>query len=284
MSKGTLLLLGILIIIISVIISSQIANYQFNRNVKQEVAKLFSNLENKSDVIKKEDLNTLPQSVKKWLEYSQVVGKEGIRTVRLKQQATMRLKPEDKRWMPTEAEQYFTVDKPGFIWKAKIKAAPFIPIVGRDKYHQGKGHMLIKILSLITVADSKGKEMDQGTLLRYLAETVWFPTAALNNYITWEEIDEHSAKATMSYGGVTASGVFTFNDKGEVVNFTADRYREINGKYEMTTWSVNVNEYKKLDGILIPTKGEAIWKLETGDFKWFEFHVTEIEYDKPNYY
>jgi len=220
--KVVLVILSILATIILLIITVIfIANLLFNQKVAREVKELFAdNSEDSDGIIQKSDLEKLPIPVQKWLKYSQVVGKEKIRAVRLKQKAVMRLK-EEQSWMPVEAEQYFTIDEPGFIWKARIKAAPLFYIVGRDKYYKGRGNMLIKVLSLIPVADSKGKEMDQGTLLRYLAETVWFPTAALSSYITWEEIDTNSAKATMSYGGITAFGVFTFNDKGEVINFVA---------------------------------------------------------------
>lgn len=101
--------------------------------------------------------------------------------------------------------------------------------------------MLIKFMSLITVADAKGPKIDQGTLVRYLAEMVWFPTAALNDYVEWEEIDANSARVTMSYNGVTVSGTFTFNDKGEVLNFTTERYKETEGEYTLETWSIDLN-------------------------------------------
>ncbi|MEA2067303.1 MAG: DUF6544 family protein [Thermotogota bacterium] len=190
------------------------------------------------------------------MHFAGVIGKERIDTVRLKQNAEMKLK-KDKKWMPAEAEQYFTTHPPAFIWKARIKAAPFFHIVGRDKYTNGEGNMQIKILSLFTIADSSGKEMNQGTLLRYLAETVWFPTAALSNFIKWEEIDDNKAKATMNFGNTTASGIFSFSGKGCVENFTAQRYKETDGKYSLETWSVNMFKYKKLDGFMIPTKGEV---------------------------
>ena len=103
--------------------------------------------------------------------------------------------------MSVQAEQYFTTENPGFIWKARIKVAPFIHIAGRDKYENEKGNMLIKLLSLFTVANSEGKEIDQGTMLRYLAEMAWFPTAVINDYITWEELDDHNAKATIDLWG-----------------------------------------------------------------------------------
>ena len=280
MSKIIFVLIGIVILLVLLIGGSYIAKFVFNQNVEKEVEEIFSKVENKNGIVTKEDVERLPKNVQKWLEYSGVIGKERITAVRLKQKAQMRLAKE-KAWMPVQAEQYFTSQEPGFIWKANIKAAPFVHISGRDKYENGKGNMLIKVLSLFTVANSKGKEIDQGTLLRYLAETIWFPSAALNEYLTWEEIDEQNAKATMTYGDITASGVFTFNSKGEVVNFEAERYGEFDGDIRLETWSIPVRDYKQFEGIKIPTKGNVTWKLDTGDFNWFNFEVTEIEYNKP---
>jgi hypothetical protein len=284
MPKVVLVLLGILLIIaFLVFVISSIANILFDQKVKREVSELFSDVESTGGIIQKADLEGLPLPVQKWLEYSQVIGKERIKTVRSKQKAVMKMKKE-QRWMPTEVENYYSIDKPGFIWKARIKAAPLLYIVGRDKYYEGKGNMLIKVLSFLTVADARGKEIDQGTLIRYLAETVWFPTAALNDYITWKEIDANSAEATMSYGGVTASGVFMFNERGEVTNFVAERHMESGGQFALETWSVPMKDYQEFDGIKIPTKGEVIWKLKTGDFSWYHFEVVAIEYNKPVVY
>lgn len=271
-------------IVLLVLLVSVVSNSFFNQKVTKEISQLFANNTlNNDQLIIKSDLKGLPVPVQKWLEYSQVIGKERISTVRLKQKAMMRMN-ENQGWMPVQAEQYFTTAQPGFVWKARIKAAPLFYIVGRDKYEDGKGNMLIKLLSVITVADSKGKEIDQGTLLRYLAETVWFPTAVLSNYIKWEEIDSRSAKATMSFGGISASGVFTFNEQGEVINFVAERYREFEGQYELNIWTILMREYQEFNGIRIPTEGDVIWKLETGDFNWFQFEITEIEYNKPLLY
>lgn len=253
---------------------------RFNKNVKQEIVALFSNIKLKSEIVTKEDLENLPENVQRWLEYSGINGREKILTVRLKQKATMRLN-KNKPWMSVQAEQYFTTEEPSFIWKATIKPAPLIHIVGRDKYWNGKGSMLIKFLSLFTVADSEGKEINQGTLLRYLAEMVWFPTAALNNYIIWNEIDDNNAQATMTYKGVTASGLFSFNDKGEVIKFEAERYGEFDKKFKLEVWSISLRDYKAFEGIMIPSNGEVTWKLKSGDFNWFNFEVTEIEYNVP---
>ncbi len=78
---------------------------------------------------------------------------------------------------------------------AKMNMPPFIKITGRDKF-----------------VDGKGEKMDEGTLQRFLAEIVWFPSAALSQYITWEAIDSLSAKATMNYKGTNGSGLVAISE------------------------------------------------------------------------
>ena len=282
MIKIVLIIIGVIIFLI--VSSIIIGNIIFNKRVKDEVEALFKkSKETKPEVITKEDIKDIPESVQKWLKNSQIIGKEKIFTVRLKQKGLIRTK-EGQPWMPAEAEQYFTIDEPGFIWKTKVKMAPLLYFAGRDMYYEGKGNMLIKLLSLITVVNARGKEIDQSTLLRYLGETVWFPIAALSNYIKWEGIDSSSARATMSYGGITASAVFRFNEKGDVINFVCKRYRTVNDQYILETYSVHLKDYKGLSGIRIPTKGEAVWNLKTEDFSCYQMEITEIEYNKPSIY
>lgn len=277
-------LIVIVIMILLVVITSTIANVRFEQNAKKEVKQLFiGSPKNDFEKIQKEDLAHLPQPVQIWLENAHIIGKEKISSVRLKQKGRMRTKV-DGPWMPAEAEQYFNVDEPKFVWKAKVQMSPLLKLSGLDHYSEGKGKMTIKVLSLIPVVDSEGPEMDQSTLLRYMAEMPWFPTAALNPYIKWEPIDTHSARATMSYKGVTASGVFTFNDKGDLIRFKTKRYKEENGKYELRDWGGINKEFKEFNGIRIPNKSDIVWFEESGDFNWYQLEITDLEYNKPQLY
>ena len=126
------------------------------------------------------ELEKLPLPVRRWLEVSGTVGRPHATTVRLEQSGEFRMGP-DKPWMPVAAEQYFSVDPPGFVWSVKSRMMGVLPIAGRDRYADGQGHMLIKLASLLTVADGAGPEIDQGAMVRYLTETVWFPSAALRD-------------------------------------------------------------------------------------------------------
>lgn len=281
--KVMYILFAVVVILGIVVIASYIANLIFNKKVNQEARELLHEDFGEKKVITETDLADLPTPVRKWLNYSQVVGKEKIQTVRLKQRGVMRTKG-DQPWMPIEATQYVNVENPAFVWQAKAKAAPLIYIACRDKYIEGQGNMLIKLQSLIPIADAKGDEMNQGTLTRFLGEMIWYPTFALSEYIRWESIDDYSAKATMSFRGTTDSGTFIFNEKGEVTKFTTKRYIEQNGKYQLEDWSGNVKDYKDFGGIKIPTNTECIWSFQTGDFTWFVFDIDEIDYNISEVY
>lgn len=247
MIKIVLIILGVIVVLIASSIT--IGNITFNKKVKNEVGDLFNkSKETKPEVVTDTDMEGLPEPVQKWLKNSQIIGKERIFTVRLKQKGVIRTE-EGQPWMPAEAEQYFTIDEPGFIWKTKVRMNSLLYLVGRDKYYEGKGNMLIKFKALMSVVDARGKEIDQGTMLRYLGETVWFPTAALSNYIKWESIDSDSARANMSYGRVTVSAVFKFNENGEVINFVCKRYMTVDDRYSLENYSVHMKDYKELNGI-----------------------------------
>jgi len=255
-------------------------NMTFHRMVNRELKELYSGMAEESRIIHSGNLKSLPLPVRKWLEKSGVPGNPEIRSVYVKQEGEMRTTPEGK-WMPLQAEQYFRTDRPGFIWIADVKAAPLIHLAGRDKYMNGSGHMLIKLLSLVTVADASGPHIDQGTLLRYLGETIWFPMATLSPYITWESIDSLSARATMTWGDIQASGTFLFNEKGDITGFEADRYYDRKEGPTLERWRVEVNPEKTVEsaGIRIPAGAKVTWKLDSGDFTWYRIEIKEIKYN-----
>jgi hypothetical protein len=262
-------------LIILIVLLLAIGKFQFDARFKTISERLSSNSFDRHIVITDEKIQRLPQNVQRWMRRSNVVGKTHSNIVRVFQKGTMRLKP-DAEWMPFEAEEIFTVDPPSFIWKADIRMNSLITIGGMDKYENGEGNMLIKPLFVYTLANATGKEINQGTLLRYLGEMAWFPHVATSSYLNWEQINSDQARVTMSYQGVTASGVFTFNEEGLPLKFEAQRYGDFNGEYRIENWSVAVTNYKVFDGKKIGNVNEVTWKLKTGDFLWLKMEVTDI--------
>ncbi|MCU7491946.1 MAG: hypothetical protein HF310_10650 [Ignavibacteria bacterium] len=256
-------------------------DWSFSRMVNSELPSFVSQSPVKSEVIKDSDISGLPPAVQKWLRRSNVIGKDMVKTVRLKQTGQMRTSPEGS-WWAFKAEQYFTVDRPAFLWKVDVKANPFLYMTGRDMYHNGRGQMMIKVMSLVPVVDVKGKDIDQGAMLRFLAEGTWFPAFALSSYLRWEEVDSLSARATMTYGGIEASGVYRFNSDGDLVSFEAMRYYFRKEGSTLEKWYIEIDKdgYKEFGGMRIPAKSSVTWKLKDGDYKWLNVEVTEMGFNK----
>lgn len=221
----------------------------------------------------------LPEPMQRYLRYAGVVGKEPMRTVRLKQRGFLRQRP-DQRWMPLVAEQYFTTKPAAFLWHCAMRPVPLAWVSATDRFTGGHGSMVIKLLSAITVGNAHGPEMDQGELQRYLAEMIWFPTAWLSDAIAWQAIDAHAAKATFREPGVMGSAVLHVNEQGQLIHVTADRYKEEHGHYLLVPWSGQCNEYQEVEGMRIPTRIEVTWHLTSGEFTWFRVQITEIEYNQ----
>jgi hypothetical protein len=261
-----------------------LANIRFNKMVNQEVSSLLSQPLKNSKIISNEMLDSLPSTVQKWLIQSGVVGKKNVQFARLKQKGEMRIKQNGK-WMNFTATQYFNANDPAFIWQTEVQMMPMVTLAGRDKFADGNGNMLIKVLALINVANSGGDaKINESTMMRYLAEICLFPTAALSPYIKWETVDSLAAKATMNYKGLTVSGIYRFHGNGDMSSFTGNRWYGGGKNATLEKWFIETTGTKEFNGIRIPYKTEVTWKLKSGDFKWLKLEITDLEFNKPTLY
>lgn len=267
-----------LVILLAVVVAY--ANHHFTQTVAQERRSMIQGAAPMDQTpISQEDIMTLPPVVQQWLINSGVVGSRRVSTVYLTQELSLRMSPEQSAWQTGSAEQYFTVQPPAFNWTINTSMNQILSVRGRDQYVDGKGEMQIKLLGLIPVANAQGDpKIDQATLQRYLAEIVWFPSAALSPYLQWEAVDSRSAKATMTLNGIAGSGVFHFDEAGTVQRFVAMRYQDAKAEAP-TEWTITVTRSAVHNGIKIPTESEASWQLDTGSWTWLKLTVTHVEYN-----
>lgn len=261
------------------------AEWRFTKGVNEEVDHLLSAPVASSSIITKENIAHLPLPVQKWLSASGVVGKQSVQFVRLKQKGLMRLKPESNTWVEGTAEQYFRWDEPSFIWQVKMNMMPLVPVKGRDRIVDGKAAMTIKAFSLFNIVNESGNQkLNKSALQRILSESCWNPSAAVSPFIKWETISENSARATMTYKGVSGDVTFVFSENGNLKACQADRYKDSNDSAQLEKWEVVTKRYGVLDGIRMPVESEVTWKLKEGDFTWYKLVINELEYDKPERY
>ena len=255
------------------------ARLRFERRMAREIDALLAEAPPVTGrVLTDEDLEHVPGAVQRWLRHSNVIGTRVPTIVRLRQDGQFQM--EGRGWMPFEAAQYFTINPPAFLWKATFRMAPLLSVNGRDQYRAGEASMEMRVLSLLPVANKTGGGLNQGDLLRFLGEVQWFPAAALEDYIAWQAIDSHSARATMTYGGIAASMTFRFDDVGRLIGSTALRYNDARGRNER--WVNRNDSEQEFGGILVPSAGEARWDYEVGPYPYIQWRVTAIEHDQPS--
>ncbi|MGN6346992.1 MAG: DUF6920 family protein [Candidatus Nitrosocosmicus sp.] len=284
LKKKYMVLMPVIVFIVSFFALS-VGIAMFNQQVEKEVKTLFTNSKDISGMrYSANQINNLPEPVQRYFKYSLQENTNYISYVKLKHEGTFR----QSQWqgcMPITGQEYFTTENPGFLWVGKMKPFPIFWIDGKDEFIDGKGNFKIKLLSLVTVADTKGKESDESELMRWLAESPWFPTALLpSKYLHWEKVNSSSDKAIIEYGNIKASAIFYFNEQGQIIKLNADRYRTVNNYYSKDKWIGYYTNYTKVNDMMIPKEIEAAWNLSSGEFSYAKFKITGIEYNDPSIY
>lgn len=253
----------------------------FEDRVEVEVRQMLAAAIDGDDrVVTEEDLDGLPAPVKRYLRYAGVVGRPRIRTARIKQVGAMRVAP-GQAWQSMVAEQHFAVFPIGFVWHALVSSGLF-SIEVRDAYFAGYGEVIARLGSFVPVAEARGPEIDEGALVRYLAEMVFFPTAFVDQ-VRWEPIDDESARVFFADDELEVSAVCTFDPgSGRMVNMVAERWRDEDGYYQKYAWSTPFDDYGEFNGFVIPSAAAAIWHLgddEESEFEYARFEVVDVEFD-----
>jgi hypothetical protein len=272
--------LGLIFTVLVLVVLAMVAGaWSLDRQLRREVGALLAESRSSGGrMVTQAMLADLPAPVRRYLTHTGVVGKTIPRTVRLAYTGRIR-QGSERAWMPLAAAQYYTVTPPGFIWIATVRIAGLPVMRVRDAYRNGRGAMLVKAGSLITVVDAAGPQMDQGAMMRYLNEMTWFPAAFLGESVRWKAIDDRSAEVTFTDHGRSITATMYFDADGRFVNFVGRRYRAVDSGYTLETWSTPNTGYGVFEGLRLPVSGKGVWNLAEGDQVYIELTLTRLEYD-----
>ncbi len=222
----------------------------------------------KSATVAFAELDILPAPVARYFRYALKNGQPLIRSARYRQAGTLRTDIHSKRWFDFEAVQHVVPGPRSFIWDARVFMLPLIQLGVADRYVSGRGSSKVDLLSIITIAqESGGAEMNSGSLHRYLAEAVWYPTALLpGSGVRWSPIDDRHALATLTDSGTTVQLEFAFAQSGEVTGIhTSGRWGKFKDGFRKVAWEGHFGQYAERHGMRIPLEGEVGWYDED---KW----------------
>ncbi len=231
------------------------------------------------EIYNPKEIEDFPAPVQRFFKTVLKDGQAIVAAVELSQQGQFNMSETESKWSPFTATQLVTTQRLGFDWDARIQMAPGVNAFVHDTYLLGEGSLHASLLGLFTVANRHGAPEDnQGELLRFFAETTWYPTALLPSQgVRWDTIDDTSARATLTDGTTTVSLVFQFNAQGAIATMRAEaRYRE---KLTTMPWSGRFWDYSTRNGMLIPLQGEVGWEYPDGIRLYYKGQITEINYE-----
>ena len=265
--------MNILFVIISLIVLVLLIGYlMHHQNLKSEIKSLDNSSEtNSTKSFQYSQLEGLPKVVQNYFKHVLKDGQPYINKVRLEHDGRFKT-ANDKKWSNIRGKQFFNAGKPGFIWEGKIGI-----VTAKDMYINDEGRLTVKLLNLIKIAESKGDYINQGELLRWLGESVWFPTNLLpSEHLSWEAINDTSARLLFNYKDIKLFYIVTFNDNNEITQLETNRYMD---ESTIKPWIGECSNYQDINDIKIPFNIKATWKLDTGDYTYVDFNVKKIEYN-----
>lgn len=282
-NREMLIAVGIIFVLVGVLmvwfnISYSPVKKQFQNDVDSLVEN--NKLLDENEVFTKEDFADFPLSIQKYIEHCGYIGTPKMSYLKMEYQDVDFVQGRNGAKLKIDYTQYNFVKEPCRI--ALIDSSMFgVPFEGYDYYKSGTGGMKGVIAKAITLFDQTGADMDKACLATFLAESMFAPSILLQDYITFEEISDFEVQATITYGGQTASGVFTFNEQYEMISFTTnDRAATgTDGSMEYIPWSALCNDYKVSEnGIKYPTKFQAVWNYPDEDFIYFNGVISGVSY------
>lgn len=274
-----LILIILLIILLIIVIYFKVPYSPIKNQLKKDFKSLnITDKEAEVEYFTKEDFIHYPIPIQKYIENNGFLGKEKMNyTYMLYKNVDFAQAPGKN--ITIDYSQYNFANDPNRI--AIVESSIFgIPFEGYDYYINGQGGMKGMLAKLLNLFNQQGKEMDKGALSTYLSECLFVPSSLLyNKNISFEEIDPLNVKACIKHKDISVSGIFTFNEKYEMIKFyTEDRPAvKDDGSIDYIPWSANILSYKKnTDGINFIDHVQIIWHYPDKDFIYFDGNINNF--------
>jgi len=219
------------------------------------------------------EIADLPAPVKRFFCAALTDGQQIVTQVTIVQTGMFNVSATAVLWKPFTATQHFTTRRRGFVWNAKIMMLPGVPVRVVDAYIAGKGLLRPALFGLYDMGILEGEgEIARGELFRYLAESVWYPTALLPSQGgIWSPVDEASATVTLTDGPISVTMLVRFCPDGLISAIRVEaRATTVGNAAVMMPWECRMSNYQAHDGMHLPMTGEALYITPQGERPYFK--------------
>ncbi|HYN34487.1 MAG TPA: DUF6544 family protein [Ilumatobacteraceae bacterium] len=235
-----------------------------------------------TDLVTEADLAHLPAPVASYVRRSGALGQPRVQTLRAHFHGRIRGAP-TKPWMTFTGEQVNTWgNRPSrlFLMDAELFG---LPVEVLHVFETGEATMRVRALSLFTMVDASGPDMNRGETVTIFNDLcILAPAALIDAPVTWHVLDEHRVRGAYTYGVNTVTAELSFNDDHELIDFCSDDRSAVSTDGETFTpqrWSTPISGYRTVGASRLGTVGEAHWHAPDGEFAYLEYRLDDITYN-----
>ncbi len=179
---------------------------------------------------------------------------------------------DDPRYQPMEARQILAAPE-GFVWAMRTRGG--MPVSGSDSGSWTR----FRIFGLVPVARLGGDpDHTRSAFGRYVAEAVsWTPAALLPGPgVTWEAVDETTARVTIRHGDLSQAVDVTVDPEGRPVAVSFQRWSNANTEkvHRLQPFGAYPSDYREVAGYRLPFRVEAGNMFGTDAY--FPFFIAEV--------
>lgn len=226
------------------------------------------------------DLALLPAPVQRYFTFAFPDGLTEARLVRLTSEGQFR-RPQTEGFSFMTGEQVIALNKPALMFSGTTPIVPGVWARAYDFFADGEMEMKAKIFSTLTVMDeTETPELNVISLRRWLLESPLFPQALLpGGPVTWEAIDDTSARAIIAADGLQSSMIVHIDAVGHITHMVAEEDGDLNTPYHGSGEHVTRADYRLVDGVMVP-HAFVISRMSEGKvYPFFDATLTSISFE-----
>ncbi len=253
----------------------------FRAEYDEQVRVALADVAPSSSLLAEADLVDLPGPLAAYVRRSGAVGRPRVVSIRAEFHGRIR-SGADAAWMPFTGEQVNTFGpRPQRVFLMDATRSG-LPVTVLHEFANSKATMRAKVLSLVTVVDAAGGEMDRGETVTVFNDLVLMaPGAIADAPIIWTAMDTLHVRGDFTDGDQTVSAVLTFDADHELVDFTSDdRFRASpdGTSFERLRWSTPLAGHRSSGGRRVMSSGEGVWHAAEpeGTFTYLEYGLDTL--------
>ena len=256
----------------------------FHAQYRERAAHALADVSLSPAVLEEADLVDLPSPVAAHIRRSGALGQPRVVSFHADFHGRIRSGP-DATWMPLTGQQVNTYGpRPQRIFLIDATRSG-LPVTVMHVFADTTSTMRAKLLSLFTVVDASGPEMDRGETVTVFNDlVVMAPGAIVDAPVTWAALDALHVRGEFTDGDQTISAVLTFNAEHDLVDFVSDDRTRASADGRTFTrhrWSTPLTGHHDSNGHRVFTLGKGVWDLghSGGPFTYLELQLDSISYN-----